>query len=250
MGDPASMMIKVMVEGITKQIRSGALPEALADANKYIPSIENQDEKVLYTFGSTLAVLYLLRGLCKRALGFKEAEDDLQKSLVTMAKHGTTADQAAMADLVKRIQAMNMTGQAMITEFLDEFNQLKLQKGQGSPSQIQAGRAVPHITRWAIGALLGGLLWIVAVLIFYRLGMHGGSGTLVRILTVIPLYLLIDSGLKGWSWHSQYAYNTVGALIKTFVFLILGISVIGTLPVFYWTGKGVLETFKLWKAED
>jgi hypothetical protein len=259
MPDPAEVMIQVMVEATVKPMRAGAPAEAIAAASKYIPSLETQDAKVLQTFGSALAVLYLLRGTSRRALGLdrqddgqiREAEGDLAKGLALMAQYGDPSETTALAAVVDRIRAMNAPGQAVIEAFLAEASLTSARSRRPAQAAVQAGHGLRVLGRWALGTLVGGVLWIVAVLLFTRVGIGMSRGNIfVMLLTVAPLYALIMAGIKGWSWFSQYAYNTFGGMLKTFAFLLLGVSVIGTLPVFYWTGKGVLETCSLWEAED
>jgi hypothetical protein len=50
---------------------------------------------------------------------------------------------------------------------------------------------------------------------------------------------LLLFSMEGLEWFRQYAYNTYGYFIKSMVFLFLGLTAAGMLPIAYWTGRAL-----------
>jgi len=76
-----------------------------------------------------------------------------------------------------------------------------------------------------------------------------GGSEVVTIIASIGLILLLlipaSCAMRGWGWMRQYGSGTYGEALKMFVMVIIGLTIIGLIPIVYWTGKGGLE----WLAE-
>ncbi len=252
MANAADTMSQVMVEGVTNKLRDGALSEAITTADRYLSSLDSQNANVMGAFGATMATLHFLRGTARRAQAVEApdasllaaAESDLDRGLALIQQHGSASDAATMASLAGAVRAASGSANEVVAAFVGGARSLRGRRGSGGGA-TGASAMMPTAARLAeiVGfALLGGLLWTMSLWLFTRIE-HAAGGSLWMLLGVAPLYLLIYAGLRGWRWYSQYPINTVGGMIKCFALLFLGISVVGTLPVLYWTGKGVWETF-------
>ncbi len=87
--------------------------------------------------------------------------------------------------------------------------------------------------------LIGAALWAVVLAIVYAAVVVPDDPNLVVAIPAILCFVgAILLAMKGWDWMSQYEIGTVGSAIKIFVLLMLPVTVIGALPICYWTGKG------------
>jgi len=95
--------------------------------------------------------------------------------------------------------------------------------------------------------VFGLVFWAIPVLGFAIIPSIISSGTsellgLVVIIVGIALLMIpVSFALKGWEWFRQYSSGTVGEAIKIFILVWIGATIIGLIPILYWTGKGGLE---------
>ncbi len=101
--------------------------------------------------------------------------------------------------------------------------------------QIMAGR---------IGLFLGGvILWGIAFWLLSSISNASGSSSdFSAILIVIPMIILFAMAMKGWDWYSEYKLGTNGHALKFIVMLFIIMTLVGIIPIVYWTGKGVAKT--------
>jgi hypothetical protein len=59
------------------------------------------------------------------------------------------------------------------------------------------------------------------------------------------LFIPIIAALRGWPWRRQPGGQTSGEVIKFVALVIIAVTIVGLIPITYWTGKGGLE----WLAE-
>lgn len=94
--------------------------------------------------------------------------------------------------------------------------------------------------------VFGVILWVVPFAIIFGLvpsmSETADLGTIVIgiicfALAAIPLF----SVLRGWEWMSQYGSGTYGEAIKFMALVFIAATLVGLLPVTYWTGKGAIE---------
>jgi hypothetical protein len=246
---PAETMSRVMFDSVYKKIGSGDLQEAIKNADMYIETIEKQGENVLPAFGPVLVLLYCLRALARRVFGGQGNDankTDLISADLTKALalpdfcYDKDGGREFVQMLSEKIGKSEKADQDLIQTVFNDIYNFSHKSSGGKKKESAAGGRFADLPRRILLFVIGAILWAVAVLLFLGM-MRSNRGVLLMILTVIPLYLLIDAGINGWEWYSQYKYNTVGGMIKGMAFLCLPITLIGIIPVCYWTGKGVME---------
>jgi hypothetical protein len=98
-----------------------------------------------------------------------------------------------------------------------------------------------HAVFCAVGLVLWG---IVAALVF------GGSrliesvpvlGWVLIVPGVVLFFVLIFASLRGWNWLADR--GIYGERLKAFIVIVLMMTVIGFLPIMYWSGKGVMRWY-------
>lgn len=87
---------------------------------------------------------------------------------------------------------------------------------------------------------LGAALWGSTLVLFAVVMARGGSDEACG-LALAPAFLLLFYGIGGWDWMRQYAFGTVGYLIKLMVSFLIALTVVGLIPIVYWTGCRVLQ---------
>ncbi len=83
--------------------------------------------------------------------------------------------------------------------------------------------------------LLGAFLWAIFIRIFTM-----PLDSPIVILGIVFFVIDVSLGLKGWGWFAQYGEGTVGEAIKFLAFFLIGCTVVGMIPICYWTGKGAI----------
>lgn len=88
--------------------------------------------------------------------------------------------------------------------------------------------------------VVGAIYWVITI--FCITGVQYQNGYLLLIGIVLGFASICYLAVKGWGWHSEWKFGTVGGFIKFFVMLILAFTLVGIIPVAYWTGKGILQS--------
>ena len=83
--------------------------------------------------------------------------------------------------------------------------------------------------------IAGVVYWGIMVLFMFL----GGTLLLVGLAMLLGVIFLI--AVKGWNWLSEYKFGTYGHFLKFLAIMFLMCTVIGNLPVIYWTGKGIFR---------
>lgn len=99
-----------------------------------------------------------------------------------------------------------------------------------------------ELTRWLLRLLatgLGAAIWAVAVGVIL-LGPREPSG-LTAILLCLPAIGATALTLNGWSFLSQYHFGSYGHALKFLAFLGVAMTLIGLVPICYWTGLAALR---------
>jgi hypothetical protein len=98
-----------------------------------------------------------------------------------------------------------------------------------------------------IRAILAGVAYWGICAVFILIlgnGMSTSSGTM-SLMSIAGILLLIGAWYffapKGWDWLSESQGGSIGHLIKFVAIFVLVLTVIGCIPVIYWTGKGIMR---------
>jgi hypothetical protein len=106
-------------------------------------------------------------------------------------------------------------------------------------------RSLNKLWIYIILFVTGAAAWGIFPLIFLIIKAIGPSGeSVIRVFSLMSglvFFLLFILTLKGWDWFSQYKFGSYGSLIKYMSTLFIGFTVIGLIPVCYWTGKGIFR---------
>lgn len=91
--------------------------------------------------------------------------------------------------------------------------------------------------------VIGVLLWGISFSLWFLLGqmidadvplvLDLGVGVLA-ILGALAVILACD---RGWGWHPEHER------LKTFAIVLIGMTVVGAVFLFYWTGKGAVQVY-------
>ena len=107
-----------------------------------------------------------------------------------------------------------------------------------------APRAVSSETwrRWALRLLataVGGAVWALALAVVV-VGPKNPQGVLAVVLC-LPAIGATALALRGWRFLAQYPFGSYGHLLKFLALLAVAATVVGLVPICYWTGRAVLR---------
>jgi hypothetical protein len=243
-------MIESMVRIAREEFETGNYAKAIDTATNLIQAIETNDAQTRRTFGQALVPMYCLRAQSSLILGeqnhdpglAEKARDDVARAIEasTTYYNGSSAEHQAelQENIHKTIDPAGEVRRASLAAILQA--DVSARAGGARPAQ-KASRATKAGTGFLVHTalfLLGAALWSIAGGIFYASIQSGSPSEIVMVLTLIPLILVFALAMKGWDWYSGYKVGTVGHFIKFFVMMILMLTVIGFLPMFYWSGRG------------
>jgi hypothetical protein len=266
----AQVMIESMVQIAREEFETGNYVKAIDTATNLIQAIETNDEQTRNTFGQALVPMYCLRAQSSLVLGEqnqdpslnKKAGQDVARALDASMTYydGLDAEhQAGLRENIRKtINPAKEVRQASLAAILQADvsarannahsparQKTNSQHGTETSSKASTRADTAHATTRGAGFLahaslflLGAALWSIAGGIFYASTRSDSPSEIMIVLTLIPLILVFALAMKGWDWYSQYKIGTVGHFIKFFVMMLLMITVIGFLPIFYWSGRG------------
>lgn len=121
-----------------------------------------------------------------------------------------------------------------------------LEGPRSSPGSAASARpwhaAETQRTRWLVRLLatgLGAAIWAVAGGVIL-LGPRQPGG-LTAILLCLPAIGATALTLDGWSFLSQYRFGSYGHALKFLAFLGVAMTLVGLVPICYWTGLAALR---------
>jgi hypothetical protein len=259
-----------MVRIAREEFETGNYAKAIDTATNLIQAIETNDKQTRNTFGQALVPMYCLRAQSflvleeqNRDQGLAEkARDDVARAIEASTTYYDGLDTARQAELQENIQKAidpkETVRQASLAAILQADvsarasnahppARQKTNNQHGTKVYSKASTRANTARATAGGAgllgqaslfLLGAALWSIAGAIFYASAKSDSPSEIMMVLTLIPLILVFALAMKGWDWYSEYKVGTVGNFIKFFVMMILMLTVIGFLPMFYWSGRG------------
>lgn len=247
----ADSMGQAMLSNVIEKFSSDNLNDVITEAKKYIGVFESGDKDVKANFGGTLGMLYMFQSLAFRVMSDEKNDNSLrQKSDSTAKKAMAIAEQHGEEDkeyankLIGIIQTPEKVDRSLIQQFLDAA----VPSGK-SKKKSSSGRSLGDwiddmdIKERLIATGMGILAIAAGVLFSFLMVLIAGWVKIgfIAYLAVVPAYVLIYAGLRGWDWYSQYEINTVGGFLKIMSFLILAFTGIGTIAVLYWIGNGTMD---------
>jgi hypothetical protein len=246
----AQVMIESMVQIAQEEFETGNYAKAIDTATNLIQAIETNDAQTRNTFGQALVPMYCLRAQGSLVLGeqnhdpslAEKARDDVDRAIEASTTYydGLSAERQTklQENIHKTIDPVEKARQASLASILQADVSARGNNAQPTPKASRATKVGAGFLAHASLFLLGAALWSIAGAIFYASTRSDSPSEIVMVLTLIPLILVFALAMKGWDWYSQYKIGTVGHFIKFFVMMLLMITVIGFLPMFYWSGRG------------
>jgi hypothetical protein len=217
----------------------------------------SKDDKVreaaavaLGQIGSAQVAGPLLRALNDSARNVRKAAVD------ALAKFGIY-NAAGITILTTLIDLEAKTRRAWINTLLEKLGE----PGAGNPGEptnisrdIISVRPSEDSGTKLLYFVVGAVLWIItfAIMSSVMTSMANLSTPqeLVKVYTVVFCVLavillgLFFIAFNGWDWLSGYKFGTPANLVKYMAFVILACTVVGMIPIFFWTGKGVVSRIR------
>lgn len=112
-----------------------------------------------------------------------------------------------------------------------------------SPSEKVWLSAVVGLSYWAVVAVA--VVLLVPVIQSQQTGTEEYStlGIVLIIVLVCAGFLGFHFAVRGCDLGSQYSFGTFGHFLKFFALILVMMTVIGAVPVLFWSGRGLLRMF-------
>ncbi|MBN1937915.1 MAG: hypothetical protein JW934_24895 [Anaerolineae bacterium] len=243
----AEVMMEAMIKVAQDKVAAGDAAEAIKTITTIIDSIVNNEAHVRKTFGQNLVYLYCLRAKLYFETGEAElASQDARQAEAALDEFfaGLDADQKSSARA--SINAVISPDERLRADGLAAVLQLKTTAPTpAGRSQEQLGKAGATIGVYALLFFIGLILWAIDAGLFYSITLFANSSSwlplIPMILGAVLLYILIDLSTKGWDWLTDR--GVYGWRLKVMLLILLLMTMIGAIPVLYWTGKGALRWY-------
>jgi hypothetical protein len=255
----AETMMKAMISDATEKASAGNYPEAITTITTWIESIENNDDQVRETFGAGLVILY-----CSRAkLHFEAGSQSDDSAKLEIARNDVKKAEEALDQYCSGVGPNQKESiRASIYNVISADEKLRNEAFSVVSRLMTAPPTSTRNALWVhfIFLLIGLVLWGVDGALFYALNIFfslpsltsnmspavsAGLLIVIMLLPVVLFFVLVDFGAKwGWDWLSdRYSMGIYAWGIKVVIFFLLSFTVIGMIPVIYWTGKGAVRWY-------
>ncbi len=250
----AETMMKALINIAQEKAAAGNYPEAIQTITTFVETIENHEPKVRNTFGMDLAPLYCLRAKAHFEIGksgndpsrLQLAEEDVARAEKSLDEFYTGLDPAQKESVKASIRNVISTDEKLRNESMASILQLKDRFSRpGGANQARRAEAAGTVGAHAVFFAVGLVLWgIVAALVY------GGSlliprGSALGWVLVIPgvvlFFVLVFASLRGWDWLADR--GIYGERLKVVIVILLMMTMIGMIPIVYWTGKGAARWY-------
>jgi hypothetical protein len=250
----AENMVNAIIQIAQEKTAAGNYPEAIQTITTWVDTIENHEPKVRATFGMDLAPLYCLRAQAHFEMGkqgsdpsgLQLAEQDVARADQSLDEFYTRLDPAEKESAKAGIRNVISADDKLRAESVASILQLKARFSRpGGAGQARRAEAAGTVGAHGIFLAVGLVLWgIVAGLVY------GGSlliqkvpvlGWVMVIPGVVLFFVLVFASLRGWDWLADR--GIYGERLKVFIVILLMITMIGFIPVMYWSGKGVMRWY-------
>jgi hypothetical protein len=246
MGNSAlDALIEGIVKNASEKLISDEYSQAVVESTKYLSSIEGLKPDIKKAYAAVIPKLYGIRAQSEYMLWLQtKDEHQLQVSKVDIDK-ATSAVETLYRDrssenlIILKESILNLISEDenQRKESLKKIIELKIEvvAAKQETSNITLSKLWPYLLFFLTGAAA----WGIFPLIFLIPG--GSNSTVLIVIAGILFFLLFMLTLKGWDWYSEYKFGSYGSLIKYMATLFIGITIIGLIPVCYWTGKGIFR---------
>lgn len=260
----AETMMEAMINVAQEKAAAGNYAEAVQTIATFIGAVEDGDEKVRKTFGGNLVPLYCLRAKAHFEAGLKgdeptgleQARDDVRKAEESLDRFYEGVDAAERESIRVAIGNVIAADEALRNEAIAAVLKLRSTApatAGKAPRQNEAGQARwagsgakvwPHVIFFLVGLVLWGITAGLFSIAFSE-NVASGIRTVFVVLSMVLFFVLFDLGcVRGWDWLSdRYSMGIYAWGIKVVVFLLLACTLIGAIPVLYWTGKGAMRWY-------
>ena len=260
----AETMMGAMISVAQEKAAAGNYAEAVQAITTFIEAVEDGDDKVRRAFGANLVPLYCLRAKAHyeaslkgdEPTGLEQARDDVRRaeesldrfyegvdaaereSIRTAIGNVISADEPVRNDAIAAVLKLRSTAPATAGE-------APQQSGAGRAQRAESGAKVwPHVIFFLVGLVLWGItagLFSIAI----SVNLASGIKIVFAVLATVLFFVLFDLGcVRGWDWLSdRYSMGIYAWGIKVVVFMLLPVTLIGAIPVLYWTGKGAMRWY-------
>lgn len=250
----AENMISAIVKIAQEKATAGNYPEAVQAITPWLETIENHEPKVRATFGMDLAPLYCLRANAQYEIGKRDndpsklqlAEEDVARAEKSVDEFYTRLDppekegvKASIRNVISADGKLRAESVASILQLKDRFSR---PGGAGRARRAEvAGTVGAHAVFFGVGLVL----WGIVAALGYSGALIGQRGSALGWVLVIPatvlFFVLIFASLRGWDWLADR--GVYGERLKVVIVIILMMTMIGFLPILYWSGKGVMRWY-------
>ena len=259
----AETMMGAMISVAQETAAAGNYAEAVQTITTFIGAVEDGDDKVRRTFGANLVPLYCLRAKAHfeaslkgdETTGLERARDDVRKAEESLDKFYEGLDPAQRESIRATIGNVIGADEPLRNDAIAAVLGLRstaLPTAGKAPHQSGADRAQragssanvwPHVIFFLVGLALWGLdAGLFSIAFSVNLA---GIRAVIAVLSMVLFFVLFDLGcIRGWDWLSdRYSMGIYAWGIKVVIFALLLFSLIGAVPVLYWTGKGAMRWY-------
>ncbi len=254
----AETMMDSMIDIAQRQAAEGKYPAAVATILMFISSVEDNDATVRQRLVINLVPLYSLRAKLNYEIGssqgnasqVQKAQEDVHKAEAAFDEFYKGTDPTQRDALRAGIQNVVNADEKQRNDGLS----LVLQLRTHSPASTKSapgihGKVPPRIASsassigpYAICFLIGLLVWGVFAALVWIAGLVDLSISAVFVVPAVPLFFLaVYLADRGSDWLYDHGFRGIQA--KFIAFLLLAGTVVGLIPVLYWTGKGTLRLY-------
>lgn len=246
-------MKQAMMNIVNEKIIEGNLPEAVKEVNRFIAGFKPTDKDTLTAFRDVLMMMYCLLAKLQFEIGEQDNnEKTIQKARGNAIKAEKFFDtvykkmpQEKSAKIKDSIRNMVSPDEKLRREGMKTVSKLILsgstgfKETSGKKKADDNTPARPASTPVRLGFfimtfLIGLLVWSAAAGCFVLSSLLNNSVILIIAGVIIFLFAVV-CGMRGWDWHSRWSGQ------KGAAFFLISISGIGTMFVFYWTGKCIIN---------
>ncbi len=277
----AEVMMNALVKVAQDKVDAGDNAGAIKTLDMIVDSIVNNEAHVQKTFGQNLVYLYCWRAKLHCEIdtpGVQAAPDNTTTPVddaasdddavlvdhMELARQNVRQAEAALEthfpglDVAQKetarasINAVISPDEKQRADGLAAVRQMKtavsLSGGTAAHSaggrQAQDGEAGISLGVHAMVFVVGLIAWGLVIGLFYATFATSSSSEVSWVLMIPALilaYIAVDLATKGWDWLADR--GVYGWRFKVMLIVILLLTVIGALPVIYWTGKGAVRWY-------
>lgn len=244
-------MIEAMLKNTSTKLMSGNYSQAINESTKYLSSIECLKPEVKTTYALIMLQLYGMRAQSlymiwlqtKNEHLLQEAKHNIEKAFQSSETLNQSLSSENLVILKENIRNLIHEDANLRKNSLKTLIEIK--NGAKASTLLASNKTLlkiwPYIIFFLTGAVAWGIFPLIYLIIRGSVATSGSVSTPVAFVIGVSFFLFFMLTLKGWNWYSQYKFGSYGSLIKYMCTLFIGLTVIGLIPICYWTGKGIFR---------